>query len=195
MIKVGLLSLSLILSGCSTSALLVPTLTPAPQPTPTLISTQVPDKTTGTEPWDEVFANTIYHRLEVDDTIPEPGRKATIRMIAGRPTALFPDNQGLVLIFEVPAVLASQEETTRAAVLLIGTAVSVAKEQAVPLSGVEVIFYAANTEPFIGFRAVPPWSAQDILAAPLAEELKQKIEKQVGPATPTARPTIPLSGG
>jgi hypothetical protein len=168
MIKVCLLLLSLILSGCSNPALLVPTLTPAPQPTLTLILTQVPDETTGTETWDEVFANTIYHRLDVDDTIPEPGRQATIRMIAGQPTALVPENQGLVLIFEVPAVPFSQEETTRTAVLLIGTSVSVTKDQEISLSGIEVIFYT-NLEPFIGFKAVPPWSAQDISIAPLAE--------------------------
>ncbi len=194
MIKACLLLLSLILSGCTDSALLAPTFTPAPQPTLALIPTQAPDRTTGTETWDELFANTIYHRLEVDDTIPEPGQQATIRMIAGQPTALFPENRGLVLIFEVPAVPSSQEETTRTAVLLIGTAVSVAKDQEISLSGVEVIFYA-NTEPFIGFRAVPPWSAQDISVAPLAEELKQKIEEKVSPAAPTPRPTVPLSGG
>jgi hypothetical protein len=194
MIKVYLFSVSLILSGCSNSALLAPTLTPAPQPTLALIPTQAPDRTTGTETWDELFANTIYHRLEVDDTIPEPGQQATIRMIAGQPTALFPDSQGLVLIFEVPAVPSSQEETTRTAVLLIGTAVSVAKDQQISLSGVEVIFYT-HLEPFIGFRAMPPWSAQDISVAPLAEELKQKIEEKVSPATPTPRPTVPLSGG
>jgi hypothetical protein len=163
-------------------------------PTLALIPTQASDETTGDETWDELFANTIYHRLEVDDTIPEPARHATIRMIAGQPTALFPENQGLVLIFEVPAVPSSQEETTRTAVLLIGTAVSVAKDQQISLSGVEVIFYT-HLEPFIGFRAVPPWSAQDISVAPLAEELKQKIEEKVSPATPTPRPTVPLSGG
>jgi hypothetical protein len=158
-----------------------------------MMSTQAPDDTAAAKPWDQAFVSAIYQRLEVDDTISEPGRQAAISMLARQPTALFPDNQGMVLIFEVPGVPVSQEATTKTAVLLIGTAVSVSKDQNVSLSGVEVIFYA-NSEPFIGFRAVPPWSAQDITVAPLAEELKKKIEEKVG-ATPTPRPTAPLQGG
>jgi hypothetical protein len=79
----------------------------------------------------------------------------------------------------------------RTAVQLIGTAVGVAKEQSVPLGGVEVIFYN-GMEPFIGFRATPPWLAQDILVAPLSKALRQKIEEKQGPP---AQPTVPLSGG
>lgn len=172
--KLYLLMLILILPACSTLAASTPT------------------QSSAATPWDETFAQTIYQRLALDDTIPTSGRQATLSLIAGQPTALFPDNQGLVLIFEVPAVPPSQAETTRAAVLLIGTAVSVAKEQAVPLVGVEIIFYA-HSEPFMGFRAVPPWSADDIQAAPLNEALRQKIEEKGGPSTP--RPTASLSGG
>jgi hypothetical protein len=108
-------------------------------------------------PADEDFTEAIYHRLDVDDTIPREGRRARISMFLGWPTLLFPENQGLVLVFEVPNIPINQEETTRAAVMLIGTAVGVTEEQGVPLSGVEVIFYA-GTEASLGFRAAPPWS-------------------------------------
>jgi hypothetical protein len=72
--------------------------------------------------------NEIYHRLSVDDTILNTGRQATVSLFMDRPTALFPDNQDLVLVFEVPTVPKNQEETTRAAVMLVGTAVSVAAD-------------------------------------------------------------------
>lgn len=73
--------------------------------------------------------------------------------------------------------------------MLVGTAVGVAADMGVELSGVEVIFYA-ETIPFIGFRAKPPWGLENIEAAPLAKELKQQIE-----GTPEPNPTLPLSGG
>lgn len=105
-----------ILTACTTSTALPPTPQAA---TPTLSSDLPPD---------EAFVNEIYHRLSVDDTIHDAGRQATISLFMDHPTALFPDNQGLVLVFEVPTVPTSQEETTRAAVMLVGTAVSVAAD-------------------------------------------------------------------
>jgi hypothetical protein len=173
---------TVILAACTTSTALPPTPQTA---TPTLSSDLPPD---------EVFVNEIYHRLSVDDTISDAGRQATISLFMGRSTALFPDNQGLVLVFEVPTVPKNQEETTRAAVMLVGTAVSVATDMGVALSGVEVIFYT-NSTPFIGFRATPPWGLKNIEAAPLAEELRQRIEENVGTVTPEPKPTMPLSGG
>lgn len=168
----------LVLSACTSTPPPIPTATPLL--TATLTATPIPA--------DEVFAQAIYHRLDVDDTIPREGREATISMFMGRSTLLFPENQGLVLVFEVPTVPSSQEETTKAAVMLIGTAVGVAEEQGVPLSGVEVIFYA-GTEAYLGFRAEPPWSVQDILAAPLTDELIDTIEQKEGAATVTPTPT------
>ena len=104
-------------------------------------------------------------------------------MFLGRPTLLFPKDQGLVLVFEVSTVPVNQEETTKAAAILIGTAVGVAEEH----SGVEVIFYAGS-EAYLGFRAEPPWSVQDILAAPLADELIDTIQQKEGAATVTPTP-------
>lgn len=160
--------------------------------TPPTRTVQTAASTSTVIPPDEVFVNEIYHRLSVDDIIPAAGRQATISLFSGRPTALFPDNQGLVLVYTVPTVPPSQEETTQVAVMLVGTAVGVAADLGVALSGVEVIFYA-NTEPFIGFRARPPWGLENVEAAPLAEELKKKIEENLG--TPQPRPALPLSGG
>ena len=108
-------------------------------------------------------------------------------MFLGRPTLLFPKDQGLVLVFEVSTVPVNQEETTKAAAILIGTAVGVVEEHGVPLSGVEVIFYAGS-EAYLGFRAEPPWSVQDILAAPLADELIDTIQQKEGAATVTPTP-------
>lgn len=78
-------------------------------------------------------------------------------------------------VYEVAAVPESQAETMRAcpepgrraAVMLVGTAVGVANEHGVALRGIEVIFYVLwdGVEPFIGFRAEPPWSVEDILAS------------------------------
>ena len=109
-------------------------------------------------------------------------------MFLGWPTLLFPENQGLVLVFEVPNILINQEETTKVAVMLIGTAVGVAEEQGVPFSGVEVIFYA-GTEAYLGFRAELPWSGQDILAVPLADGLIDTIQQNEGATTVTPTPT------
>lgn len=112
-----------VLAACTPSTALPPT----PQAATSTLSSDLPP--------DEAFVNEIYHRLSVDDTIPNAGRQATISLFMDRPTALFPDNQDLVLVFEVPTVPKNQEETTRAAVMLVGTAVSVAAD-----SGVVVTF-------------------------------------------------------
>lgn len=160
-----------------------------PSPTPTAIPpTDIPAPAP-----DEAFVGAVYHRLDVDDTIPQPGREATISLFWQRPTALFPENDGLVVVYEVPRVPTSQGDTMQAAMQLIGTAVGVANEQGVSLGGVEVIFYA-ETQPFIGFRAVPPWSAQDILAAPMAEALIETIKQKDSAATVTPTPTATPEG-
>lgn len=161
-----------------------PTPLPAPAATPTGVPAPAPD---------EAFVGAIYHRLDVDDTIPPPGREATISLFWQRPTALFPENDGLVLVYEVPGVPAGQTDTTQAAMQLIGTAVGVADEQGVPLDGIEVIFYT-DAQPFIGFRAAPPWSAQDIVAAPMAETLIKAIEQNEAAATVTPTPTATPEG-
>jgi hypothetical protein len=74
----------------------------------------------------------------------------------------------------------------------VGTAVGIAKDQSVPLGGIEVIFYA-DEEPFVGCKATPPWSAQDIMAALLSKERRRKIEEKE--ETPPVRPTVPMLGG
>lgn len=173
---------TIILAACTTSTALPLT----PQAATRTLSADLPS--------DEAFMNEIYRRLSVDDTIPDAGRQARISLFMDRPTALFPDNQGSVLVFEVPTVPTSQEQTTQVAVMLIGTAVSVAADMGVGLGGVEVIFYA-NSAPFVGFRATPPWGLENIEAAPLAEELRQRIEEKEGTVTPEPKPTLPLSGG
>jgi hypothetical protein len=187
MIPLLVIPILALLPACTPSAALTPTLPPA---TPTLIPE--PATPSPSIPSNQAFVNEIYHRLEVDDTIPATGRLATISLFSGHPTAFFPDNTGLVLVYEVPTVAPSQEETTQAAVMLVGTAVGVAADFGITLSGVEVIFYA-GAEPFIGFRARPPWGLKDVEGAPIAEELKEAIEENQG--TPQPKPTLPLSGG
>lgn len=182
-----LLALFAIIVLLSCSSRLVSNATP-PMATP-LSPTPVPSAAI---PPDRVFVNEVYHRLTVDDTIPDAGRQAIINLFMKKPTALFPDNTGLVLVYEIPTVPPTQEETTQAAVMLVGTAVGVAADLGIALSGVEVIFYAKST-PFIGFRAKPPWGLENVEAAPLAEELRKKMEEKSG--TPTPKPTLPLSGG
>lgn len=172
-----------ILSACTSTAP-----TSAPQIAIPTFTRQAPTPSASVFP-NEVLVNEIYHRLDIDTTIPDAGRQATISLFMNRPTALFPNNQGLVLVYEVPTVPLTQEETTQIAIMLVGTAVGVAADIGVALSGVEVIFYTDAT-PFIGFRATPPWGLENIQAAPLAEELRERIE-----GTPEPRPTMPLSGG
>ena len=184
--------LLLIATGCAstsspTTAGSIETRTDVSTSEPTLIHP------TATPAPDEAFVGVIYQRLDVDDTIPASARQAVISLYQNRPTALFPDNDGLVLIYEVPAVPGSQAETMQAAVMLIGTAVGVAGEHGVLLRGIEVIFYA-NTEPFIGFRAEPPWSVEDILAAPMSGRLIEEIEGKDGAVTVTPTPTATPEG-
>lgn len=81
-----------ILSAC-TSAVSTATL-------PTVVPTFTAASTSTVIPLDEAFVNEVYHRLDVDDTIPDAGRQATISLFMNRPTALFPDNQGLVLVYD-----------------------------------------------------------------------------------------------
>ncbi|MCL4299043.1 MAG: hypothetical protein KJ077_25125 [Anaerolineae bacterium] len=171
-----------VLLSCSTSR-------PVSNATPPKVPTPIPS---AVMPPDRAFVNEVYHRLTVDDTIPDAGRQAIINLFMKKPTALFPDNTGLVLVYEIPTVPPTQEETTQAAVMLVGTAVGVAADLGIALSGVEVIFYT-NTTPFIGFRAKPPWGLENVEAAPLAEELKKKMEEKLG--IPAPKPTLPLSGG
>lgn len=177
MIKAILLALSgLLFAGCGAAATLPPTTAPSPTP-------------------DTAFIKTVRHRLSGDDTIPVPARQAEINLYQNRPTALFPDNGGLVLGYELLTTPHSQAEATRAAVLLMGTAVSVARDQGVPLSGVEVIFYAGDrTRPFIGFRVEPPWGAENILAVPLGTALLEAIEANDTAATVTPTPSATPPG-
>lgn len=78
-------------------------------PTSTIVPTLAPD---------EAFAQAIYHRLNVDDTTPVAGKQVRISLYHNRPSTLFPANASLVLVYEVPVVPPSQEETTKAAVRL-----------------------------------------------------------------------------
>lgn len=189
LITFSALTLSIFSISCTSAPKIQNILPTSAQVTATILS---PPKSTPI-PADEAFVNEVYHRLNVDDTIPEAGRQATISLFIGKPTLLFPENQGPVLVYEVPQTPLSQEETTQATIMLIGTAVGVTADQHIQLDGAEVIFYH-STQPIIGFKGKPPWGAQDILAAPLADELMETF-KQKGAATvtPTPKPIDPLS--
>ncbi len=169
-----------------------------PAPTPTL-QAQTPTTATATAtslPPDEQFIAALYDRIDIDDTIPPAGKRAIAALYVGRPTYIFEKNEGVVLQFNILDVPSTQQETTQAAVQLIGTAVIVASEHQIHLDGIEVVYFATEDKPYVAFHAIPPWGAEQILMSPLAQELIEALmEKGVPTVTPPPRPTAPLLGG
>lgn len=158
------------LSACTSAAL-----PPIPYPTPMLI------------PTDEAFINDLYDHIDRDDTIPPTGKLAVAALYDKKPTYKFRDNTGLVLQFNIldyPNPL----EAKNAAVLLMGTGVSVAAEHGIRLDGVEVIFYKDETLPWLTLWTTPPFGAEQIFLTPLADELVKDLTDQ-GIITPVPSPT------
>jgi hypothetical protein len=176
---------SLILSACATvpnpTPTFYPTYTPYPTSTPYPIPTSIPA--------DEAFVNALYDRLDKDDTIPQSGKEAVIALYANKPTFVFRNSRGIVLQFNVFEMPDNEPEIKKTAVLLIGTGVVVAGEHNVPLSGIEVVYYTADEEPWLALALAPPWDvAGDLRLAPLHPEYIKRL-LEAGLITPTPEPT------
>jgi hypothetical protein len=77
-----------LLTGCTS---VPPSTTPIPTPIPTSAIAPTPAP-------DEIFTKAIYHHLKIYDTIPTAGKQARVSLYRHQPTALFLNNQGLVLV-------------------------------------------------------------------------------------------------
>ncbi len=167
-----------ILSAC------VATLTPNPTYTPYPTYTSNPTYTP--IPFDEAFADALYARIEIDDTIPPSGKGAVIALIGNQPTFAFRDNRGIILQFNVFDMPDNEPEITKTAQLLIGTGFIVAAEHSIPLEGIEVVFYTKEQEPWLALALGPPWNTNDLILAPLHPEYIKRLQK-MGLITPTPK--------
>lgn len=156
--------------------------TPTPYPTYTAypISTPYPTLT----PFDEAFLRDLQNRIQLDDTIPAISKKVVIALVGQEPTYVFKHNQGIVLQYNIPNV-PNEPELKKTATLLIGTGVIVAGEHGIPLSGIEVVFYLNENEPWLALALVPPWDvANDLRLAPLHPDYIKRLQ-EAGVITPT----------
>jgi hypothetical protein len=167
------------LAACG-PATLEPTATAIPTPTP--ISTATATPVAG-----EAFLEAVDEWIKADDSLPPAGREAVVALHGMRPTFVFPENQGLVLQFNVVGV-PEERQIKKTAVLLMGTGVIKAQDYGVPLAGIEVVFYAAEDRPWLALASVPPWGADELRLAPLAPEYIERLLK-AGVITPTPAPT------
>jgi hypothetical protein len=137
----------------------------------------------------EAFLEAVDAWIKQDDSLHPAGREAMVALHGRRPTFVFPENQGLVLQFNVVGVPDNQErEIKKTAVLLIGTGVIKAQDYGIPLEGIEVVFYVREDKPWMALASVPPWGADELRLAPLAPEYIERLLK-AGVITPTPATT------
>jgi hypothetical protein len=160
---------------------------PTPYPTYTPLPTATPYPTPKSIPADEAFINALYDRIDRDDTIPESGKLAVAALYFKKPTYAFRDNTGLVLQFNI-LDYPDPVEAKKAAVLLMGTGVSVASEHRIKLDGVEVVYYKDETQPWLALWSTPPFGAEQFFLTPLADELIKELTDK-GIITPIPSPT------
>jgi hypothetical protein len=168
------------LPGCTSTAL-----APTPYPIYTPLPTSTPYPTP--IPADEAFINTIYDRIDRDDTIPPSGKLAIAALYYKKPTYTFKYNPGLVLQFNI-LDYPNPTEAKKAAVLLMGMGVIVASEHGVQLDGIEVIYYKDETQPWLALWSTPPFGAEQFFLIPLADELIKELTDK-GIITPIPNPT------
>ena len=134
------------------------------------------------------FLEALQARVLRDDSIPLRGREAIIALIGGEPPFAFIDDPGLVLQYRAP-LPPTHDEIDKIAFLLIGTGVVVAGEYQIPLTGIEVMFYTANNEPWLALGLAPPWDTDtDLRLAQLHPDYIHQL-LQAGLITPTPAPT------
>lgn len=170
----------LILSACTTvspAPTIVPTPTEPPIPTPTQLSER------------EIFLRAVQDQVTKNDTIPQSGRDSVIAVIGNQPTYAFPENKGIVLqfnVFEMPTV---EEDIKKTAILLIGVGHNVAGEYQVPITGIEVVYYLEDGEPWLALALEPPWDmTNNMRLAPLHPKYIKRL-LDAGVITPTPEPT------
>jgi hypothetical protein len=172
-----------VVSACASTAL-----NPTPYPTYTPYPTSTPYPTFTPIPPDEAFINALYDRIDRDDTIPESGKLAIASLYYEKPSFAFRDNQGVVLQFNILSV-PDEPELRKSATLLMGTSVIVAGEHGVSLSGIEVVFYVKENDPWLALALAPPWDiANDLRLAPLHPDFIKRLQ-EAGVITPTPEPT------
>jgi hypothetical protein len=173
---------TVLLSACTSTAL-----APTPYPTSTNYPLSTPYPTYTTTPPDEAFIKDLYDRIDRDDTIPPSGKLAVAALYYQKPTFAFRDNKGLVLQFNI-LDYPDPAEAKKAAVLLMGTGVSVASEHGIQLDGVEVVYYKDETQPWLALWSTPPFGAEQIFLTPLADELIKELTDE-GIISPIPTPT------
>ncbi len=169
----SLLLLPLIFVACAPAPTPLPTYTPYPTSTP-----YPTPRPAGAD-----FLEALQIRVERDDSIPLVGRESIMALIGLRPTYVFIEDPGLVLQYNV-ALPQRESDIKKTAVLLIGTGIIVAGEYGTPLTGIEVVFYTTDQEPWLAMALAPPWDTDDMRLAPLHPEYVKQLEK-AGVITPT----------
>ncbi len=177
---------TVILSTCSSTLAYVPAHipnpidTPHPSASPTPTQTPLPAPTATSTPTlspKQSFINILNDRIDRDINLHPTAKQTTANLIFNEAAVRFDASSGLILQFNMEKTSTNYQINSLAATQLIFTAFSAAKEQQLPLNGIEVVFFNQDQNPLLVFQSQPPWKYKDIQVSLSAEYIRQTASK------------------